>query len=87
MSLGATLGGSLGPVLKQTVWPMGRPGGAHLGSVLAAAQGWPAPPFDVRLVGLRRRVQTALGLQVPVQPAGEPLGQYERLAAIRPATE
>lgn len=38
---------------------------------LAAAQGWPAPPFDVRLVGLRRRVQTALGLQVPVQSADE----------------
>lgn len=36
---------------------------------LAAAQGWPAPPFDVRVIGLRRRVQTAQGLQVPVLPA------------------
>ena len=36
---------------------------------LAAAQGWTTQPFDVRVVGLRRRVRTALGLQVPVQPA------------------
>ncbi|HDW3841011.1 TPA: helix-turn-helix domain-containing protein [Raoultella ornithinolytica] len=33
---------------------------------LAAAQGWTTQPFDVRVVGLRRRVRTALGLQVPV---------------------
>jgi transcriptional regulator GlxA family with amidase domain len=36
---------------------------------LAAAQRWPAAPFDVRVVGLRRRVHTALGLHVPVRPA------------------
>jgi transcriptional regulator GlxA family with amidase domain len=36
---------------------------------LAAAQGWASAPFEARVVGLRRRVRTALGLQVPVCPA------------------
>jgi transcriptional regulator GlxA family with amidase domain len=36
---------------------------------LAAAQGWAAAPFEARVVGLRSRVRTALGLQVPVCPA------------------
>jgi transcriptional regulator GlxA family with amidase domain len=49
---------------------------------LAAAQGWPAPPFDVRVVGLRRRVQTALGLQVPVQPADDGAADWLVLPAI-----
>jgi transcriptional regulator GlxA family with amidase domain len=37
---------------------------------LAAAQGFPAPPFDVRLVGMRRRIRTAHGLAALVEPAG-----------------
>ncbi|MDR7269881.1 transcriptional regulator GlxA family with amidase domain [Pelomonas saccharophila] len=49
---------------------------------LAAAQGWPAPPFDVRVVGLRRRVQTALGLQVPVQAADGRAADWLVLPAI-----
>jgi len=49
---------------------------------LAAAQGWPAPPFDVRIVGLRRRVHTALGLQVPVRPADERAADWLVLPAI-----
>jgi transcriptional regulator GlxA family with amidase domain len=36
---------------------------------LAAAQGLKIPRFEAQLVGVRRRVRTALGLQVPVQPA------------------
>jgi transcriptional regulator GlxA family with amidase domain len=36
---------------------------------LAAAQGRRSAPFEVVIVGLRRRVRTALGLQVPVRPA------------------
>jgi transcriptional regulator GlxA family with amidase domain len=35
---------------------------------LAAAQGAGTPPFDVRLVGMRRRVRTALGLSASVEP-------------------
>jgi len=49
---------------------------------LAAAQGWPAAPFEVRVVGLRRRVQTALGLQVPVQPADDAPADWLVLPAI-----
>ena len=36
---------------------------------LAAAQGLKIPRFEATVVGVRRRVRTALGLQVPVQPA------------------
>ncbi len=35
---------------------------------LAQAQRLPAPRFQVRVVGLRRQVRTALGLHVPVEP-------------------
>jgi transcriptional regulator GlxA family with amidase domain len=35
---------------------------------LAAALGIAAPTFEVSVIGLRRSVRTALGLQVPVQP-------------------
>jgi len=49
---------------------------------LAAAQGFPAPPFEVRVVGLRRRVHTALGLQVPVQPADDEAADWLVLPAI-----
>jgi transcriptional regulator GlxA family with amidase domain len=35
---------------------------------LAAAQGFDRPPFDVGLVGTRRRVRTALGLTASVEP-------------------
>lgn len=35
---------------------------------LAAAQGIDVPPFDVRLVGVRKRVRTALGLSASVEP-------------------
>lgn len=37
---------------------------------LAAARQLDLPPFEVRLVGLRRRVRTALGFEVPVRAAG-----------------
>lgn len=36
---------------------------------LAAAQGFAAPPFEVELVGMRRRIRTAQGFSVAVQPA------------------
>jgi transcriptional regulator GlxA family with amidase domain len=36
---------------------------------LAAAQGFAAPPFDVRLVGVRTRIRTAHGLTTPVELA------------------
>jgi transcriptional regulator GlxA family with amidase domain len=36
---------------------------------LAAAQGFAAPPFEVSLVGVRRRIRTALGLSTLVEPA------------------
>ncbi|MGU7811983.1 GlxA family transcriptional regulator [Burkholderia sp. AW49-1] len=36
---------------------------------LAAAQGFAAPPFDVGVVGMRRRVRTAHGLSMKVEPA------------------
>jgi transcriptional regulator GlxA family with amidase domain len=36
---------------------------------LAAMTGRSSPPFDVRLVGLRRSVRTSQGLRVPVQAA------------------
>jgi transcriptional regulator GlxA family with amidase domain len=36
---------------------------------LAAAQGFASPPFDVRLVGVRRRIRTALGFSASVEPA------------------
>ncbi|RKF38178.1 GlxA family transcriptional regulator [Paraburkholderia fungorum] len=36
---------------------------------LAAAQGFAAPPFDVRLVGVRSRIRTAHGLSTLVEPA------------------
>lgn len=49
---------------------------------LAVAQGWATPPFDVRVVGLRRRVQTALGLQVPVQAADGRAADWLVLPAI-----
>ncbi|CAB3765296.1 GlxA family transcriptional regulator [Paraburkholderia solisilvae] len=35
---------------------------------LAAAQGFDAPPFEVTLVGPRKRIRTALGLSVSVEP-------------------
>ena len=35
----------------------------------AAAQGFPAPPFDVRVVGVRRRIRTAHGLSTAVELA------------------
>ncbi|NRF70419.1 helix-turn-helix domain-containing protein [Aquincola sp. S2] len=35
---------------------------------LAALQQLDVPPFDVQVIGLRRRVHTALGFGVPVQP-------------------
>ncbi|SAL00696.1 GlxA family transcriptional regulator [Caballeronia ptereochthonis] len=35
---------------------------------LAAAQGFASPPFDVNLVGVRRRIRTALGFSAPVEP-------------------
>jgi transcriptional regulator GlxA family with amidase domain len=35
---------------------------------LAAAQQLDLPPFELKLVGLRRQVRTAQGLRVPVQP-------------------
>jgi transcriptional regulator GlxA family with amidase domain len=38
---------------------------------LAGMQGLASLHFDARLVGLRRRVKTALGLTVPVVPAGQ----------------
>jgi transcriptional regulator GlxA family with amidase domain len=49
---------------------------------LAAAQRMAVPPFEVRLVGLRRRVRTALGLQVPVTVAGEERPDWVALPAI-----
>ncbi|MGH8782142.1 GlxA family transcriptional regulator [Paraburkholderia sp.] len=36
---------------------------------LAAAQGFASPPFDVTLIGVRRRIRTALGFSTPVEPA------------------
>jgi transcriptional regulator GlxA family with amidase domain len=36
---------------------------------LAAAQGFAAPPFDVRVAGVRRRIRTAHGLSMLVEPA------------------
>src|ERR1700744_4068822 len=36
---------------------------------LAAAQGFASPPFDVRLVGMRRRIRTALGFSASVELA------------------
>ena len=36
---------------------------------LAAAQGFAAPPFDVGVVGVRRRVRTAHGLSMLAEPA------------------
>lgn len=36
---------------------------------LAAAQGFASPPFDVTLVGMRRRVRTALGFSTVAEPA------------------
>lgn len=36
---------------------------------LAAARGFAAPPFDVRLAGVGRRIRTAHGLSTPVEPA------------------
>ncbi|MCA8099951.1 GlxA family transcriptional regulator [Burkholderia contaminans] len=36
---------------------------------LAAAQGFAAPPFDVGVVGVRKRVRTAHGLSMQVEPA------------------
>lgn len=38
-------------------------------NALAARQGFAAAPFDVRLVGLRRRIRTALGFSAAVEPA------------------
>jgi transcriptional regulator GlxA family with amidase domain len=38
---------------------------------LAAMTGRSSPPFDVRLVGLRRSVRTSQGLRVPVQAASD----------------
>lgn len=35
---------------------------------LAAMQGVAAPPFDVRLVGVRKRIRTAMGFSTPVEP-------------------
>lgn len=35
----------------------------------AAAQGFASPPFDVKLVGVRRRIRTALGFSAVVEPA------------------
>lgn len=35
---------------------------------LAAAQGFAAPPFDVGVVGVRRRVRTAHGLSMLAEP-------------------
>ncbi|MGJ7528557.1 GlxA family transcriptional regulator [Variovorax sp. GB1P17] len=36
---------------------------------LAAIQGAASPPFDVRLVGVRRRIRTAMGFSTQVEPA------------------
>ncbi|MPV55005.1 AraC family transcriptional regulator [Burkholderia sp. HI2761] len=36
---------------------------------LAAAQGFAAPPFDVTVVGVRKRIRTAHGLSMLVEPA------------------
>jgi transcriptional regulator GlxA family with amidase domain len=36
---------------------------------LAVAEGFATPPFDVRLIGMRRRVRTAHGLSTQVEPA------------------
>ncbi|CAM2191843.1 Helix-turn-helix domain-containing protein [Paraburkholderia kururiensis] len=36
---------------------------------LAAAQGFAPPPFDVEVVGVRKRIRTAHGLSMPVAPA------------------
>ena len=36
---------------------------------LAAARGFASPPFDVRLVGVGRRIRTALGFSALVEPA------------------
>lgn len=36
---------------------------------LAAAQGFASVPYDVHLVGVRRRIRTALGFSIPVDPA------------------
>lgn len=38
---------------------------------LAGMLGFAQPPFDVALVGMRRKVRTSQGLGVPVQPAGQ----------------
>ncbi|VVE13177.1 AraC family transcriptional regulator [Pandoraea pneumonica] len=36
---------------------------------LAAMQGFPVPPFDVHVVGVRKRIRTALGFSLPVESA------------------
>lgn len=47
---------------------------------LAALTGRESPRFDVAVIGMRRRVRTALGLGVPVAPAG--LGKAPELAIV-----
>lgn len=50
---------------------------------LARLQGLPTPRFDVSVVGLRRRVKTALGLVVPVvAPEAAPLPDWVVVPAI-----
>ena len=43
---------------------------------LAAAQGFAAPPFDVRIVGFGGQIRTALGLSAVVEPASS-IGQTD----------
>ena len=50
---------------------------------LAGATGLAAPGFDISVVGVRRRVRTALGLQVPVcDPADAPRPDWVILPAL-----
>src|SRR5215813_10570302 len=42
----------------------------HTGKELIEMCGLTVPPFEVRIVGLRRAVRTSQGLSVPVHPAG-----------------
>lgn len=54
----------------------------ELGDMLMAG----APRFDVRVVGVRKKVRTSLGFQVPVQPIGSEVPDWVVITALATKT-
>jgi hypothetical protein len=56
--------------------------GLQTANELIEMTGLAAPPFEVKIVGMRKTVRTAHGLKVPIQPAARQMPECVIVPAI-----